>query len=112
MDIEEEMNKFEQGFAYKPPKKNSEWISVKDKMPPEDGYYLFYLEDGKQCIGNYVDDCDSWKSGGWQECYYFGGQNPIHFPQSKSQQRSSILVTHWMPLPKPPEHINEGEKNE
>lgn len=68
-----------------------EWISVKDYMPePYDTVLLF--EDGKNSqawFGHF--DCAT-----NEMVYYFGGD-----------VRSDKNITHWMPLPAPPEGENE-----
>ena len=71
------------------------WISVKDKLPIEDGKYLTYIIDNgcsyrqevqifynkKRVIKGIYADCNShWQLTKWDD----------HF------------VTHWMPLPEPP----------
>lgn len=72
-----------------------EWISVKDKLPEKDGWYLVYAP------------------GYWGNNRIFGLSN---FAYSKFEKKfkakwgiergcSSIpcaCVTHWMPLPEPP----------
>lgn len=65
----------------------SEWISVKDRLPPEDELILVVYEK-KVTVGS------RWKSGlaifDWE--YTGDGQ---WVPNEE--------ITHWMPLPKPPE---------
>jgi hypothetical protein len=55
----------------------SEWISVKDRLPEEAGYYLVYPRDKYHT---------SWFNRGFAVTTLY-----------------SIKVTHWMPLPQPPE---------
>ena len=66
-----------------------EWISVKNEIP-EDGLRLLLYTDvpdeyGKERIGVYLGDTYWTLMGG---DYY---------------KQKSINVTHWMPLPEPPE---------
>ena len=55
----------------------SEWISIEDELPQEDGKYLIITPDGYIKLIQYYEH-----HGGT----FFGG----------------VIATHWMPLPKPP----------
>jgi hypothetical protein len=55
----------------------SDWISVADRLPEEDGKYLIITPDGYIKLIQYYEH-----HGGT----FFGG----------------VIATHWMPLPKPP----------
>ena len=55
----------------------AEWISVKDRLPEKDEYVL--------CFCNIGD--------GFQAIFHYG----------KERKFDGTAVTHWMPLPKPPE---------
>ena len=65
------------------------WISVEDRLPSNDitGYnaerYWVYLERGMQVEGIYVFRTGEWRTGRATDVYED--------------------VTHWMPLPEPPE---------
>lgn len=64
-------------------RKQSEWISVEERLPEEDGYYLVYTKYGYIEVERYKTwDDDDLDGGYWWE---FEG-----------------LVTHWMPLPEAP----------
>jgi len=68
-------------------RKVTEWISVNDKLPNRDGFYLV-LENVNQVAGYY-----HWcREFGWNTD---GGRINIQ------------TVTHWMPLPTPPEVRND-----
>ena len=58
-----------------------EWISVKDKLPPEDEWILFCSEDQYIDMGMSLDGI-------------------FCIPDLNYLQRNN--VTHWMPLPEPP----------
>jgi hypothetical protein len=63
-----------------------EWISVKDRLPEECGFYICFFQP--QC-GNgrwRVGQCH-WNEESWVRI----GAVPPH-----------VIVTHWMPLPQPP----------
>ena len=63
----------------------NQWISVKDRLPGESGYYLYFadnpykgLQDGIG-VSYFMHKAKEWKK--------------VYTP----------CVTHWMPLPEPPE---------
>ncbi|HCR4030179.1 TPA: DUF551 domain-containing protein [Morganella morganii] len=62
-----------------------EWIKCSERMPEESGRYLCYVEE-VNCLGksHYQWNC-SWNG----ECF--------------RDDALSGRVTHWMPLPQPPE---------
>lgn len=63
------------------------WISVKDKLPEENGRYLVYVEN----IANYHHLPQNTILADW----FFKSWNFTGWEYNK--------VTHWMPLPKNPE---------
>jgi hypothetical protein len=70
----------------------TEWISVNDKLPNRDGFYLV-LENVNQVAGCYHSGYYHWcREFGWNAD---GGRINIQ------------TVTHWMPLPTPPEVRND-----
>lgn len=77
------------------------WISVKNRLPGEDGSYLVYctsycnVADFSICLEN-VDDYD------------FEGKNrPGWFNYDGEYGYYEITgVTHWMPLPEPPKEVS------
>jgi hypothetical protein len=74
----------------------TEWIKVSDRLPQqEDGNYLVCLINNTPCIGSII------KSG-----FIFILKNNIGFSLNDMTWMNDPLygnVTHWMPLPKPPE---------
>ena len=63
----------------------SEWISITDKLPKRGDFCLVSTEFGRITIAEY----------GW-EAWLF---NDVY----STMQQPLSYVTHWMPLPKPPE---------
>lgn len=80
------------------------WISVKDRLPSEDGAYLVVVQetDEKECAYSFVTH--AWFT-----------TRPISFPVPESigwtllyefynfTEQMRDYITHWMPLPEPPE---------
>ena len=60
------------------------WISVEDRLPNEDGYYLCCIKSSLFPNRIYIDilECDK---GSFEEGHIY-----------------TDTVTHWMPLPEPP----------
>lgn len=56
-----------------------DWISVKDRMPDKKAHYLTIRANGLLMIETWYTETSKYL---WLSCY---------------------LVTHWMPLPEPPE---------
>ena len=63
--------------------KASEWISVDDRLPNDDGGYLTCVNDDEDFYINYFIN-------------YFGDDDVVEWTTDQN-------VTHWKPLPKPPE---------
>ena len=73
-----------------------EWISVKDRLPEEDGRYITY-----RAGINYGITCET------LFCvqptnYRIPTKNYFYFRNSMGYQCVCTDVTHWMPLPEPP----------
>ncbi len=87
-----------------------EWKDAIICLPPTDRPSLILLEDGSQHVG-YPEDFDpynspaewKWIVGGWENCYYCGGESRIVFRAPQFHERRG---THWMSLPLSPEKIN------
>ena len=66
----------------------SEWISVGDKLPSKFGWFLVldkYLTGEKITMG-----------------FFEGEPSFMWIPLDGRENSDSMIVTHWMPLPKPP----------
>ena len=63
----------------------SEQISVKDRLPDDWGYVLVCDESRKIWLGRYDSDTDKF------------------FELNSEEWCYTDFVTHWMPLPEPPE---------
>ena len=89
----------------------SEWISVKDRLPNESGTYLVNIHGEDE-----TDVCDF-----VTEAWYTPLPTPLfnkevgwtilnEFYKFTTQLREQI--THWMPLPEPPEEDDHDERKE
>lgn len=65
----------------------NQWISVRDRLPDEDGWYLVYKHNRVR-VAEWCKDC-----------WYNESDLPI----------DDCAITHWQPLPEPPK---EGEHND
>ena len=61
-----------------------EWVSVKTRLPTEEGYYLVAMNDGFVCSEDWIEHPD--EPGMCWDSIWAPGYGP----------------THWMPLPQPP----------
>ena len=68
----------------------TEWISVKDRLPEDDGFYLVYTTDG------FVSE--------WQVDEFYLDTN---YGWIGERFAPDWKVTHWMPLPELPQ-VNNG----
>jgi hypothetical protein len=78
--LQYDRGQYEKGFAdgmLAP--KQSEWISVEERLPEREGTYLVYTYKGAIKFGDF-------------RCYYAKNDNP----------QFDYYVTHWMPAPEPP----------
>ena len=66
-----------------------EWISVKDRLPEEDGHYLCNYHFGEYPKMTFTQVLD-----------YYATDIVPHFQHTLGD--GSMKVTHWMPLPEPP----------
>ena len=73
-----------------------EWISVKDRLPPDDQMVIGYTPvDGYMFVGFHKMYKHSWREklvGEW-----------FIITAMRSTRSMTKRVTHWMPLPEPPE---------
>lgn len=69
----------------------SNWISVKERLPEESGFFITW-----QGISKYI---------GRPEILYYHKDEDDGFKWSttKNGWTAGLKITHWMPLPEPPE---------
>ena len=78
--------------------KKHEWTSVNDRLPEDEGYYLVrvYYSDIEHC----AFEVYGWYKGSF--IYWAGGMElPVGI--NTHGENIPMKVTHWMPLPEPPE---------
>ncbi|MBR5878416.1 MAG: DUF551 domain-containing protein [Akkermansia sp.] len=80
-------------------KEQPRWISVEERLPEKEGQYLVYT---KWTYGNFIRLCN-WtpKYNGWEE--HLNGRAIWYNYDSEYGDYESKDITHWMPLPEPPE---------
>lgn len=74
------------------------WVPVSERLPEEDGQYVGYTNTG--LVGTH------WLVDGHFVVTYSCEQNWLTTPTSwilESASGGDVYVTHWMPLPEPPE---------
>ena len=75
--------------------RNTAWISVKDRLPEQDGWYLVYAPG---YWGNsHIYGLDGMAYSNFKNNYkdHWGIERGI-------SRGGAVIVTHWMPLPEPP----------
>lgn len=85
----------------------SEWISVKDRVPKEDEVVFAAVKKKSSNSEEYLYIPATYESGehseerligkGWYEQRYYGYYDDVYDREILDE------VTHWMPLPNPPE---------
>lgn len=70
----------------------TEWIKCSDRLPEQNKNAILF--DGKEVFCGYYEGCDSKN----EHCYGNQACDGICYGWYEKQD-----VTHWMPLPKPPE---------
>lgn len=78
----------------------SEWISVKDRLPDEDGSYLTYLGFSDGGIAECNFDTDEGAFGWWSTEF-----DPVTYGYVESNFEEASAVSHWMPLLEGPPEV-------
>ena len=91
----------------------TEWISVKDRLPSQDGYYLVaYKLDvipQRWHFNVYPFSLDLYKTDKFDfPRKKYKGKSGFYFYDSEYGNCENSRVTHWMPLPKPPKENADG----
>ena len=84
--------------------KQPKWISVKESLPEDEGYYLVrvYYSDIEHC----AFEVYGWHKGSF--IYWAGGMElPVGI--NTHGENIPMKVTHWMPLPEPPKMEKKHE---
>ena len=68
-----------------------EWISVKDRLPPDEEDVMFWRNPGGFSVGCYFPEIEQWQDG-------LDVDN-----DAVAEMVGAHFVTHWMPLPPPPQ---------
>lgn len=74
------------------------WISVGDRLPEQGGDYIVYAQDDDKLVGVWGENvvtCAMYDYGEWI------------WRENDNDYDITVIVTHWMPLPEPPQM--EGE---
>lgn len=79
------------------------WIDVRIKEPDVKLFLGYGPEIGIHCFKNDEDQC---VTGGWESCYYCGGQSIGLIPSQGECENHKERISHWMPLP--PEPIKDS----
>lgn len=72
-----------------------EWISIKDRLPPYEEWVLLYCINEEQ----FPPDPQIFVGRSGQ----YGEEDEYQSAHGDGYVRSGTIITHWMPLPEPPE---------
>ena len=64
-----------------------EWISVKDRYPPDSNDVLVIDDSFRMAVS----------------CYFYSGSHKEWYWERRDDQIGLGKITHWMPLPSPPQ---------
>ena len=78
------------------------WISMDDQLPPEiPGEYLVRVRSGGPPYGDWEYNYDI---GYWNEYWDKDGKHGFDFISIICDWDGDVKITHWMPIPEPPEY--------
>lgn len=81
----------------------SEWIDVNERLPEDSGKYLVWLGGFDQlAFGKLAHIAYFYSGNGY---FSFSLNTAMELGKKCSTEIDKMCVTHWMPLPKPPESI-------
>ena len=83
---------------------NNEWISVAERLPEEQETYLVVIKEWSHSRGRWNHEVDVATSGGT----YIDGFWDTFNDWCEGQE---VHITHWMPLPKPPQEVEQQQPN-
>ncbi|MBC8528249.1 DUF551 domain-containing protein [Christensenellaceae bacterium NSJ-44] len=88
----------------------SKWISVDKQLPEKDGAYLCVVE---YFSGPHIEIIDFATKLSDIDSYYFNGKHRkgwFEFDVDECTYWEVLTVTHWMPLPEPPEKQTNADR--
>lgn len=79
----------------------SEWISVKSRLPEDNVHVLVYVKENNPASGDNYFDLDAVEDGYWINILDYEDRAAVTgVPPGTIYSKPE--VTHWMPLPEPP----------
>ena len=83
----------------------SEWISVEDRLPEQNVRVLAWYDGVAAHSDALWDRSGAWFAAKWRD----GWNQPLYTQAKQILDFDSSDITHWIPLPEPPERVLEGQ---